>query len=213
LSLTAVKGRCGSGVDRDDGGSIGAIGLRTGSIETQVAGSSSITNDRAIGWGVVAPSIVRAEFRNDEGEAFPVTIIPLPTDLEPEYRAVWGRVERCNQTCELIGYDERGMIFDDSNPIPRRLAPSDLERLAAIHQHVHDLLRYYATAYLNESEENRDRIRGHLYTTANVLALFEAKSLDARSMLARRSKIVSRYLEEAKDDPWRPPHAGGLAGN
>src|SRR2546425_13104547 len=69
------------GVDRDDGGSIGAIGLRTGSIETQVAGSSSITNDLAIGWGVVAPSIVRAEFRNDEGEAFPVTIGPLPTDL------------------------------------------------------------------------------------------------------------------------------------
>ena len=70
--------------------------------------------------------------------------------------------------------------------------PSDLERLEAIHRHAHESLRCYATAYLNEGEENRNLIR-------------EAGVLDDRSMLARSSKIVDRYLEDAKRDPWKPP--------
>ena len=207
LELIAYRdrGTVWVGVSGSEGGLIGAIGLRTGSHETQVSGSASIERTWALGWGVVAPRILRAELRNDEGETFPAKIVPLPSDLEREYRAVWGIAKRCRTTCDLIGYDERGMLFDQQDPRPLGPPPSDLDRLDAVRRHAHDSLRYYATAYLNETEENRNLIQVYLDITANVMALMEADALDPRSMLARRSKIVDRYLEEAKRDPWKPP--------
>jgi hypothetical protein len=65
-------------------------------------------------------------------------------------------------------------------------------------------MRYYATAYLRETEENRQLIRAYIDITANFLALLDLDPLDDRSMLAGRETIVQRYLEQAKTDPWEP---------
>jgi hypothetical protein len=65
-------------------------------------------------------------------------------------------------------------------------------------------MRYYATAYLRESDANRRLIENSMGTTANFLALLEGAALDDRSMVARREKIVQRYIEQAKTDPWEP---------
>jgi hypothetical protein len=194
------------GVDRADGRSLGAIELRSGSVEKQLMGTSRVEPTWALAWGAVAPGIVRAHVRNDEGELFPAKIVQLPTELEREreYRAVWGIAERCHDRCELIGYDDDGMLFDESDPRPAGSAPTDLERLEQIRRHVHDSLRYYLTAYLNGTDEDRERMRSHLATLANVMSIFEIKSLDPRSMLARRSKIIDRYLDDTRRDPWTP---------
>jgi hypothetical protein len=211
LVATANQGAVWVGVDRVDGGPLGAIELRSASIETQVIVTARIHPTWALAWGAVAPGIVRAEVRNEEGETFPARIVPLPAEIEREYRAAWGIADRCRDDCELIGYDEDGMVFDQMDPRPFGPAPTDLQRLEQIRRHVHDQLRYYATAYLNETEENRERIRSYLPIAANVMAIFEVKSLDPRSMLARRQTIIDRYLEDARRDPWRPhsaPDAG-----
>lgn len=41
--------------------------------------------------------------------------------------------------------------------------------------------------------------------TANYMALIEGDALDDRSVMARRSGIADRYLEDARHDPWTPP--------
>ncbi len=183
---------------------ITAIGPRTGSVAPRVSGIAKTFGAWGLGCGVIGPGIVRAEMKNDSGEVFPAKIVPLPTDLDPQYRAVWGKVERCQGACDLVGYDERGLAYDESDPLPSGSPPSDMERLDAIRRQIHDALRYYATAYLNENGENQSRIHAYLTMSANVMCLFEADSLDNRSVLARRDKIVNRYLEDAKTNPWRP---------
>jgi len=60
------------------------------------------------------------------------------------------------------------------------------------------------TVSVRESEESRDRLENHLNTMANIASLLEADGTDPRTMLARRQKIVDRYLEEVRDDPWDP---------
>ncbi len=159
---------------------------------------------RAVGWGAVAPGIVRAELRNDDGESFPARIVDIPPELEREYRAVWGMAVDCHDACDLIGFDERGRVFDQMDPRVIGPAPSDGQRLEAIRRHAHDAMRYYATAYVKEADEGRDLVRGYLEIVGDVLALLETDGLDPRSVLARRSKIVARYLEEAGREPWTP---------
>lgn len=83
--------------------------------------------------------------------------------------------------------------------------PSDGERLTALRRHTHGSLRYYATAFLHTDNEERDWMRSHLDLAANYMALIEGDALDDRSMMARRSEIVDRYLEDARHDPWTPP--------
>jgi hypothetical protein len=82
--------------------------------------------------------------------------------------------------------------------------PSDAERLDAIRRHADHSLRYYATAFLHESDD-RDWMRAYLNLSANYMALIEGETLDDRSMLHRRSAISERYIEVAKRDPWTPP--------
>jgi hypothetical protein len=83
--------------------------------------------------------------------------------------------------------------------------PSDVERLDAIRQHAHETLRYIATAVLHEDGKNREWLRSQLDLIANFMALVEGDSVDLRSMLARRSEIVDRYLKAAESDPWTGP--------
>jgi hypothetical protein len=196
------------GIDRVDGEPLGAIELRSGSTEGQMTGTATVYPTWALAWGAVAPGIVRAGVRNEEGETFPARIVPLPAELEREYRAVWGIAEPCRSRPKLVGYDEDGMLFDEDDPRPFGPVPTDLQRFEQIRRHVHDGLRYYATAHNNETDENREGIRSELATLANVMAIFEIKSLDPRSMIARRQKIIDRYLESARLDPWKPPQAG-----
>ena len=51
--LVAYPGQEGVwiGVDRDDGGSMGAFELHSGSVEHQVTGTARCTADWGIGWG------------------------------------------------------------------------------------------------------------------------------------------------------------------
>ena len=99
-------------------------------------------------------------------------------------------------------------MLDDARP-PRDVPgmspngpPSDGDRLDAIRRHADHELRYYATALL---QENEDQVRTCLTSAANYMALVEGEALDARSMMERRSTIAERYLEAAERDPWTPP--------
>ena len=67
---------------------------------------------RARGWAVafggVPAGAVRAEVRNDDGEVFPARILPLPADLATEDRAAWGLIDRWEDECPLVCFDEAG---------------------------------------------------------------------------------------------------------
>jgi hypothetical protein len=67
---------------------------------------------RARGWAVafggVPPGTVRAEVRNDDGEVFPARILPLPAEFETEDRAAWGLIDRWDDECPLVCFDEAG---------------------------------------------------------------------------------------------------------
>ena len=82
--------------------------------------------------------------------------------------------------------------------------PSDVDRLEAIRAHADSTMRYYATAYLRETEENRRLFGAYMDITANFLALLDRDGLDDRNMLTGREAIVQEYLEQAKSDPWEP---------
>lgn len=192
------------GLAKGGDGPLGAIGLRTGSSDHQVESTGETRRGWGIAFGAVAPGIVRAEVRNEVGEAFPARIVALPEDLDAEYRAAWGRAERCRDRCELVGFDDRGHVYDRTDPRVPDLPPSDRERLDAIRAHVHGSVRYYATAYHRVSEEDRRRMDPSMHILANVLALLDRDGLDDRSMLSARGRIVQQYLDEAKTDPWEP---------
>jgi hypothetical protein len=192
------------GIGKKEKGLFSAIGLHTGSRDSEVETSASIDRGWGVVFGAVAPGIVRAEVHNDDGEAFPVRIVALPEGFDPDYRAVWGLAERCAERCDLIGFDAEGRPYDQSDPRVFGPPPSDTDRLGAIRAHADGSMRYYATAYLRESEGNRRLIENSMATTANFLALLEGAALDHRSMLARREKIIQRNIEQAKTDPWEP---------
>jgi hypothetical protein len=185
---------------------IGAAGLRTGSTETEVSGTGSIREGWAIIWGAVTRRIERVEVRNDDGEMFPACILEIPEEIERDYRAMWAIVDRCSTPYGIIGFDARDLPYDGSDPRHDPDAePSEHDRLEAIRRHVHHSMRYCATAFLRVDDEvSRKRLDGELHSLANVAALLEGDGTDVRTMLARRRKILDRYLEEVRDDPWTP---------
>jgi hypothetical protein len=194
------------GLARAEGERLGATAPRSGSVASRVTGAVKWFGSWGLGWGVVGPRIVRAEWRNDSGESFPAKIVPLPADLDPEYRAVWGMIGALPmESCDLVGHDDRGLTYDESDPLTSGPLPGDMERFEAIRSQTHDALRYYASAYLKQSGDNRRWIEAALNQAANVMCFFEADSLDGRTVLARRPKIVERYLDDARTNPWSPP--------
>jgi hypothetical protein len=82
--------------------------------------------------------------------------------------------------------------------------PSDEDRLKAIRAHADVSMRYYATAFLRETEENRDLMRAYMGITANILALLDRDALDDRSMMTGREEIIQQYIEQARSDPYEP---------
>jgi len=82
--------------------------------------------------------------------------------------------------------------------------PSDEDRLKAIRAHADVSMRYYATAFLRETEENRDLMQAYMGITANILALLDRDALDDRSMMTGREEIIQQYIEEARSDPYEP---------
>ena len=192
------------GIAKKDKALVGAIGLHTGSRDSVVEASASIDRGWGVAFGAVAPGIVRAEVRNDHDEAFAARIVALPDGFDPDYRAVWGSAERCRERCDLIAFDAEGRTYDQSDPRVLGPPPSDADRMEAIRAHADSSMRYYATAYLRESEENRPLLESDMSSTANFLALLEGAALDARSMLARREKIIQQFVQQAKTDPFEP---------
>jgi hypothetical protein len=82
--------------------------------------------------------------------------------------------------------------------------PSDEDRLKAIRAHANLSMRYYATAFLRETEENRDLMQAYMGITASILALLDRDALDDRSMITGREEIIQQYVEEARSDPYEP---------
>ena len=82
--------------------------------------------------------------------------------------------------------------------------PSDNERLEAIRAHADGTMRYYATAFLRETDENRDLMQAYMGITANILALLDGDALDDRSMMREREEIIQQYIEQARSDPYEP---------
>jgi hypothetical protein len=94
------------GVARDSGDLLSSIGVGRGSMPYEPYAW------RRWPWGVafggVPPKAVRAEVRNDDGEAFPARIVALPAELGTDDQAAWGLVERIEDECPLVSYDEHG---------------------------------------------------------------------------------------------------------
>jgi hypothetical protein len=65
-------------------------------------------------------------------------------------------------------------------------------------------MRYYATAFVRETKEDRDLMQAYMGITANILALLDVDSLDDRSMMSGREKIIQQYIEQARSDPYEP---------
>jgi hypothetical protein len=65
-------------------------------------------------------------------------------------------------------------------------------------------MRYYATAFLRETDENRDLMQAYMGITANILALLDGDALDDRSMMRGREEIIQQYIEQARSDPYEP---------
>jgi hypothetical protein len=82
--------------------------------------------------------------------------------------------------------------------------PSDNDRLKAIRAHADGTMRYYATAFLRETDENRELMRAYMAITANILALLDLDPLDDRSMISGREEIIQQYIEQARSDPYEP---------
>lgn len=62
----------------------------------------------AVAFGGVPQAAVRAEVRNDDGEVFPARILSIPAELATEDRAAWGLIDRWEDECLLVCFDEAG---------------------------------------------------------------------------------------------------------
>jgi len=82
--------------------------------------------------------------------------------------------------------------------------PSANDRLKAIRAHADQAMRYYATAFLRETDENRDVMQAYMGITANILALLDRDALDDHSMRNGREEIIQQYIEQARSDPYEP---------
>jgi hypothetical protein len=203
--LTWVGIARGDAITLPEGGLIEAVGLRTGSQEMRINASVSSTEGFSYASGAVSPEIVKAEIRDPDGRVFPATIVDIPDEIEEEYRAVWAILEEVHDEGRVIGYDERGHFYDETDPRVFGPPPTTDERLEAIRQHAHGSIRYLATAISREPEEYRRWLEAQLAMAATFMALLEADATDTRTMLARREKILERYMDDAKSDPWLPP--------
>jgi hypothetical protein len=65
-------------------------------------------------------------------------------------------------------------------------------------------MRYYATAFLRETDEDRELMRAYMGITASILALLDRDALDERSMMRGREEIIQLYVEQAKSEPYEP---------
>jgi hypothetical protein len=102
---------------------------------------------------------------------------------------------------------ESGIDGGDGQPDADLVAgvpPSDNERLEAIRAHADGTMRYYATAFLRETDENRDLMQAYMGITANILALLDGDALDDRSMMREREEVIQQYIEQARSDPYEP---------
>ncbi len=94
------------GVANGSGDLLADVGVRGGPIDYEPYAW------RARGWAVafggVPPGTVRAEVRNDDGEVFPARITSMPAQLATEDRAAWGRIDRWEDECPLVCFDEAG---------------------------------------------------------------------------------------------------------
>jgi hypothetical protein len=102
---------------RKDGAVRIGIAKGTGSLLTDMAVRGTAIDyepyawrDRgwAVAFGGVPPDAVRAEVRNDDGDVFPAQILPLPGVLGTEDRVAWGLIDRWEDECPLICFDEAG---------------------------------------------------------------------------------------------------------
>jgi hypothetical protein len=94
----------------------------------------------------------------------------------------------------LQGSLDAALMADERRPAGA--PPSDNDRLKAIRAHADRTMRYYATAFLRETEEHRDLMRAYMDIRANFLSLLDRDELDDRSMLDGRGRIVQEYLEQ-----------------
>ena len=62
----------------------------------------------AVAFGGVPPGAARAEVRNDDGDVFPARILPLPAEFATEDRVAWGLIDRWEDDCLLVSFDEAG---------------------------------------------------------------------------------------------------------
>jgi hypothetical protein len=104
---------------------------------------------------------------------------------------------------------ETGVRIDSGNSQPNAdlvagASPSDNDRLIAIRAHADQAMRYYAMAFLRETDENRDLMQAYMGITANILALLDGNALDDRSMMRGREEIIQQYIEQARSDPYEP---------
>jgi hypothetical protein len=82
--------------------------------------------------------------------------------------------------------------------------PSDNDRLEAIRVYADRAMRYCATAFLRETDENRELMQAYMGITASILALLDHDALDDRSMMSGREEIIQQYVEQARSDPYEP---------
>jgi hypothetical protein len=82
--------------------------------------------------------------------------------------------------------------------------PSDNDRLEAIRAYADETMRYYATAFLRETEGNRELMQAYMGITASILALLDRDALDDRSMMRGREEIIQRYVDQARSEPYEP---------
>jgi hypothetical protein len=104
---------------------------------------------------------------------------------------------------------ETGARIDSGNSQPDAdlvagVPPSANDRLKAIRAHADQAMRYYATAFLRETDENRDLMQAYMGITANLLALLDGDALDDHSMMTGREEIIQQYIEQARSDPYEP---------
>jgi hypothetical protein len=102
---------------------------------------------------------------------------------------------------------ETDVTIDSGNSQPDAdlvagVPPSDNDRLKAIRAHADWTMRYYATALLRETDEDRDLMQAYMGITANILALLDGDALDDRSMMKGREQIIQQYIEQARSDPY-----------
>jgi hypothetical protein len=82
--------------------------------------------------------------------------------------------------------------------------PSDNDRLEAIRVYADRAMRYCATAFLRETDENRELMQAYMGITASILALLDHDALDDRSMMSGREEIIQQYVDQARSEPCEP---------